>query len=165
MWTSAWPSLEIVNLKSSLKALEKLVNDTSPSRGDDVDSALARFLVVRTCGYVEQVVEICCKSYLKSKSDLRSSSFGASWLGRGRNPSTESLVALVRRFDGIWAEELDLVLSEDDERLGRELDFLVDRRNKIVHGLNEGIGVRKALNLVEPALTVAEWFIEKFDPR
>jgi hypothetical protein len=165
LWTSAWPSLEIVNLKNSLKALEKLVNDTSPSRGDDVDSALARFLVVRTCGYVEQVVEICCKSYLRSKSDPRSSSYGTSWLGRGRNPSTEALVSLVRRFDGIWAEKLALLLNEDDERLGRELDFLVDRRNKIAHGLNEGIGVRKALDLVEPALTVADWFIQTMDPR
>lgn len=73
MWSSAWPTLEIINLKASLTALEKLVKDTNPSRGDDIDSALARFLVVRTCGYLEQVVEICCKSYLKSKSDFRSS--------------------------------------------------------------------------------------------
>ena len=165
MWNSAWPSQEIVNLKASLAALEKLVKDTNPSRGDDIDHALARFLVVRTCGYLEQVVEICCKSYLKSKSDFRSSSYGASWLGRGRNPSRESLVSLIRRFDGAWADELDQVLIKDDERLGRELDFLVDRRNKIAHGLNEGIGIRKALDLVEPAVTIGDWFIKRMDPR
>jgi hypothetical protein len=72
---------------------------------------------------------------------------------------------LIRRFDGAWADELDQVLSEDDERLGRELDFLVDRRNKIAHGLNEGIGVRKALDLVEPAVTIGDWFVNKMDPR
>jgi hypothetical protein len=157
--------LEIVNLRVSLNALERLVKDSNPTRGDDIDSALARFLVIRTCGYLEQVVDICCKSYLKSKSDLRSSSYGASWLGRGRNPSTDALVSLVRRFDGAWADELHQLLSDDDERLGRELDFLVDRRNKIAHGLNEGIGIRKALDLVEPAVTTGEWFITKMDPR
>ncbi len=165
MWNSAWPSLEIVNLRVSLIALENLVKDSSPNRGDDIDAALARFLVVRTCGYLEQVVEICCKSYLKSKSDLRSSSYGASWLGRGRNPSSEALVSLLRRFDRAWADELDQLLSEDDERLGRELDFLVDRRNKIAHGLNEGIGIRKALDLVEPTLIIGAWFIARMDPR
>jgi len=165
LWNSAWPSLEIVNLRVSLNALERLVKDSNPTRGDDIDSALARFLVIRTCGYLEQVVDICCKSYLKSKSDLRSSSYGASWLGRGRNPSTDALVSLVRRFDGAWADELHQLLSDDDERLGRELDFLVDRRNKIAHGLNEGIGIRKALDLVEPAVTTGEWFITKMDPR
>lgn len=165
MWTSAWPSLELANLKTSLEALEKLVKESNSGRGDDVDAALARFLVVRTCGYIEQVVEVCCISYLKSKSDLRSSSYGASWLGRGRNPSKDALVNLVRRFDGAWADELAQMLVSDDEKLGREIDFLVDRRNKIAHGLSEGIGVRKALDLVEPALTVAEWFILKMDPR
>lgn len=165
MWNSAWPTLGTVNLRASLTALEKLVKDANPSRGDDINSALARFLVVRTCGYLEQVVEICCKSYIKSKSDFRSSSYGASWLGRGRNPSKESLVSLTRRFDGAWADELFQLLSKDDERLGRELDFLVDRRNKIAHGLSEEIGVRKALDLVEPAMTIGDWFVKKMDPR
>lgn len=165
MWSSAWPSLEITNLKNSLKELEKLVGDTSASRGDDVDAALARFLVVRTCGYLEQVVEICCRSYLKSKAHPRCSSFGASWLGRGRSPSPESLINLVQKFDGSWAKELELLMREDDEKLKRELDFLVDRRNKIAHGVSEGITIRKSLSLVEPATAVAGWFIKTLDPK
>lgn len=153
------------NLRRSLGALEALVQGSNAGRGDDVDAALARFLVVRTCGYIEQVVEECCRAYLRSKSDARSASFGASWFGRGRNPSKDSLVSLVRRFDGAWGNSLETLLNDNDELLGRELAFLVDRRNKIAHGLSEGIGVRKALDLVAPAKEIADWFIATFDPR
>ncbi len=149
----------------SLEALELLVRSANADRGDDVNSALARFLVIRTCGCIEQVVEECSKAYLKSKSDTRSASFGSSWFGRGRNPSRDALVSLARRFDPKWGDELEDLLNANDELLGRELAFLVDRRNKIAHGLNEGTGVRKALDLVSTANEIANWFIVTMDPR
>ena len=163
MWNQAWPSLEISNLKRSLFELKSIVELQDPS--DPASAELARFLVVRTCGYLEQCVEICWISYLKSRADPRSASFGASWLGRGSNPSPGALVTVVRRFDPQWAEYLDQLMNEDDEYLKRETAFLVDRRNKISHGRSENVGKRKSLDLVANAITVADWFIERFDPR
>jgi len=55
-------------------------------------------------------------------------------------------------------------LEADDQRLRRELAFLVDRRNKIAHGLNEGIGTVKALALKDVASEAADWFIARFNP-
>ena len=48
---------------------------------------------------------------------------------------------------------------EDDRQLWDDIAFLVDRRNRIAHGLSEGITVRKAIHLAEKSQDVAEWFI------
>ena len=165
MHQGAWPTLEIQNLEKSLTGLHDLVNAQARSAEDEVLRALSRFLIIRSCGFLEQVSEECCRAYLASKADPRSSGFGGSWLGRGRNPSPGNLVELVRRFDAAWADELEDRFNQDDERLRREVSFLVDRRNKIAHGLSEGVGVRKAMDLVLVAIEVTEWFILRLDPR
>jgi hypothetical protein len=165
LWSGAWPSLSIQQTENSLLSLAKVIEGQRAGASDEVSGALARFLVVRTCGYVEQIAEECCRAYLTIKSDHRSAAFGASWFGRGKNPNPEGLVQLVSKFDGTWAADLECLMREDDEFVRRELAFLVDRRNKIAHGLSEGIGVRKALDLVPTGRKIGAWFIRTFDPR
>ena len=165
MWTEAWPSLTIVNMKRSLRTVVALVEHPQPAWPDEVTSALARFLVIRSCGYLELVVDEACKAYMVSKSTRQVSSFGASWLGHGGNPSPGHLVSLVRRFDSAWAAELQAFFDADDEALKREISFLVDRRNKMAHGASENTGTAKALELTVHAQSVADWFIRRFDPR
>ena len=159
-----WPTRRFDALERSLDEVKSLVIGRSPAADDPVTSYLARFLVVRTCGYIEQTVELSCDAYIKRKSDSRTSSFASSWFGRGANPKPDALVKLVTRFDSEWGRELDTFLRAEDELLWRELSFLVDRRNKIAHGLSENIGVRKSLDLVESAKPVSGWFIDKFSP-
>ena len=163
MWSEPWPSRTLEELERSLRSLENLVQRQDPS--EPASAELSRFLVVRICGFLEQSVEESCRSYLRSKSDPRSTSFGESWFGRGANPRPDELVRLVGRFDNAWSEELEQLLNKDDELLRRELSFLVDKRNRISHGLNQGVGQRKALDLVPCAIRVASWFVERFDPR
>ncbi|MCQ3812155.1 MAG: hypothetical protein KTV68_16555 [Acidimicrobiia bacterium] len=130
----------------------------------DVTKELARFLVVRSCGFLEQVSIECCKMYLSAKSDPRSSSFGVSWLDRSVNPTPGRLIELMRRFDDVWADELSDLLNENDEYLKREFEFLVDRRNRIAHGLSEGITIRKAIVLYDAVQEISEWFVAQFKP-
>jgi hypothetical protein len=163
MWSDKWPSRTLVDLNQSITNLEKLVQEQDPS--EKVSAELSRFLVVRTCGYLEQAVEESCRSYLKSKAHPRIAAFGESWLGRGANPGPDSLAKLVRRFDNAWADELEELFNNNDEFLKREIKSLVDKRNRISHGANQGVGQRKALDLVPVAKEVADWFIGKFDPR
>lgn len=134
------------------------------SDNEDIVRELARFLVIRSCGFLEQVSTECCKYYIRQKSDPRSSSFASSWLERTRNPSPENLIDLVRRFDPAWSDELRQVLDEDDERLRREASFLVDRRNRIAHGENERVSARKAIDLCEVSQEITDWFLQRFDP-
>jgi hypothetical protein len=165
LWTGAWPSRDITNLQRALKELKQLTEHPSGDQPDEVSRALARFLVVRTCGFLEQVIEECCRALILSKASPQVAAFGASWFGRGFNPTPDRIVSLVKRFDSMWATELEEKLEADDELLSRELSFLVDRRNKIAHGLSEGLGARKALDLVAAAEELADWFIARFDPQ
>ena len=56
------------------------------------------------------------------------------------------------------------MFDADDQRLYREVTFLVDRRNKIAHGENEGIGAAKAMRLKGVACELADWFVLRFNP-
>ena len=165
MWTGAWPSVHIFELSRSLESVAALVRSPQRDQSDEVRTALARFLVIRACGYLEQTTEESCKAFVASKSIPTVASYGASWLGRGASPKPEHLVTLVKQFDTSWSEELEAFLRNDDDLLWREVSFLVDRRNKMAHGASEGTGARKALDLTEHASRVAEWFLVKFDPR
>ena len=73
----------------------------------------------------------------------------------------DALAILTGRFDSAWANELAEFLEADDQTLQREVAFLVDRRNKIAHGLNEGVGPVKALALKGVACDVGDWFIAR----
>ncbi len=165
MWSEAWPSRELSNAKRALDSTRTLVEQPTGEQPDEVTRALSRYLTVRACGYLETVVDQCCGALLSSKSAPRAAAFGQSWLGTGRNPSPGKLCDLVGRFDRSWADDLRRLLEENDERLRRELSFMVDRRNKIAHGASEGLTSRRALNLVDCANEVASWFIATFDPR
>lgn len=160
----SWPTRQMLNLDRSFKELERLVKDLPVSEEPEKAAALSRFLVVRTCGFLEQMVEKSCVAYLESKSDFRSASFSKSWFGSGANPTPVKLIKLVSKFDPTWSSELEDLFKSDDELLLREISFLVDRRNKIAHGVNEAVGMKKALDLVGHARVVASWFTEKFRP-
>jgi hypothetical protein len=160
-----WPPREVTDVRRRLDELAALVETPLSDLPQDARDWLAHLLVVRSCGYVEQTVLSVGLGYLVGRSAGPARSFGQSWLSRGPNPTPEALTTLVARFDSSWSEELGELLEADDQRLHRELSFLVDRRNKIAHGLNEGLGVAKALRLRKVAYEVADWFVLRFNPR
>ncbi|WP_285663342.1 HEPN domain-containing protein [Actinorhabdospora filicis] len=125
---------------------------------------LTRFFVVRICGYLEQVVYEVTREHVRQKSGGRIQDFSLTWLEKTRNPSKANLLDLVRRFGVDLWEDLSRLLDSNDEELSRELAFLVDRRNKIAHGLNEGVTESKALALKGAAERVAAWFIDALKP-
>lgn len=165
LWEGAWPSLEVVNLGRAIQEVRKLVREPPPGLPDEVTRALARFLVVRSSGYLEQIVRRSCLAYLSSKSDQRAGAYAAQTFPAYLNPTPERLTNIVQKFDVIWSEELSDLFDEDDEYLRREIGFLVDRRSKIAHGLSEGVTSTKALSLFEAAEQIAAWFVLRFDPR
>jgi hypothetical protein len=162
---TAWPPQRVAQLSIALDDVKALVTSPPHDQADEVTRALSRFLVVRTCGFLEQVVEECCVGYITARSSPHVASFGRSWFGQGASPKPGRLVQLVQRFDAGWGESLQQLFADDEELLRREISFLVDRRNKIAHGLGEGVGAAKALELLAFARQVADWFIGTFDPR
>jgi len=125
---------------------------------------LTRFLVVRTCGHLEQVAYETARAYVDAKSGGLVRAFASSWLVKTRNPTPENLLDLAARFGRSLGERLGELLEKDDQHLHREISFLVDRRNKIAHGLSEGLSAAKALALENDADIVGGWLIENFHP-
>lgn len=161
---SSWPPYGVGPLLGGLNQLANCIAESDDRLHDDERIWLTRFFVVRTCGYLEQVVFDTARAYIDAKSGGPVRTFARSWIEKSRNPTPDNLLALVGRFDNNMREELSDLLDENDRELYREISFLVDRRNKIAHGLNEGLGSRRALELKTHAERVADWFILRLNP-
>jgi RiboL-PSP-HEPN len=162
--SSTWPPANLARLKTSLDQLAEAVVNRPSHRTDDEHVWLTRFLLLRVCGYLEQVTFETARGYVQAKSGGLVRSFAMSWLDRSKNPSPDNLLNLVGRFDLVLVEDLRTLLEADDQRLHRELSLLVDRRHKIAHGLNEGITQSKALSLKADVETIADWFVQNLKP-
>src|SRR4051794_1458597 len=113
-----WPPWEVSSLRQKLDALASLIEDPA---GNNVSHEaldwLARFLVVRSCGYLEQTVIQVARGYVAGRTGGPSRAFASSWLERSPNPSPEALQALTGRFDAIWSSDLSDFLEANDQRL------------------------------------------------
>jgi hypothetical protein len=163
--TTQWPPWEVTSLRRNLAELASLVRAAGEQKQDiETLTWLARLLVVRSSGYVEQSVHIIIRGFVAEKSGGYVRTFAHSWLERSQNPSPDTLRALLGRFDASLESDFEAFLKRDDEKYGRELSFMVDRRNRIAHGLNEGIGHARALALVDVAQDVTDWFVLRLNP-
>jgi hypothetical protein len=158
---TSWPPFQVARLRG---ALDELAETVQESRDPEILAWLTRMLVVRSSGYIEQTANEVFRGYIGARSGGLVRTFGHSWLERSRNPSPDNLLDMIGRFDHALRLEFEEMLEDDDQRLRRELAFLVDRRNHIAHGLSEGINREKALSLKEVALEVSEWLVLRFNP-
>lgn len=171
MSPSRWPPWEVESSRQVLLQLrDHITRGIKPEQPHELKlpsetlSWLARLLVVRSCGHLEQVVKECSKAYVAQRSGGPVQSFALSWMERSRNPSRENLVALLERFDPVWATDFVSFLVADDELLHRDLAWAVDTRNRIAHGENQGASVDKALATCASLQNIADWWISKVDP-
>jgi len=159
---SQWPPWDVSSLKVKLTDLADLVAEASIE--PEVRPWLCRMLVVRSSGLIEQTVKEVCRGHISNRSGGIIRSFALSWLEKSRNPTPENLLEIVGRFDKRYQDELSGLFGKDDARLYRELSYLVDRRNRIAHGLNEGVTKEKAIILKDIAIELCDWFILRFNP-
>lgn len=158
-----WPPWAVTSLEKQLDALADAVR-VDKDRDIEEQIWLTRFLVIRTCGYLEQVVQETVTGYLHERAGGTIKSFSLSWMSKSRNPSPDNLLDIVGKFDSSWRVELQNLLDANGKHLNNELHVLVQRRHQIAHGLNEGLNSRKALELVAIAKIFADWFIRQFNP-
>ena len=163
-WPSAWPPHEVDLSRQRLVQLIGVVDGLKSDTLDDVKTALARFLAVRSCGHVEFSFDECLARYAAAKAHPSVASYVREGLFTGRNPHPDALVQRLRRLNSEWADELETYFAEGDGERTRELGLLVTRRNGISHGQNEGLGLRKALDLAAVALDIADWMTMRLDP-
>jgi hypothetical protein len=132
---------------------EYAVSNQPPNRGafkrssqpDEVVSALARYLTVRSVGYIEAVRD--------DLADLSASATGHPRLhkrithhlrgGLGVNP--KQLLDFVGSFDLKWRDSLAALLDADDQILRNQLGAMVAARGKIAHGDGENVTTGRSL--------------------
>lgn len=124
----------------------------------------SRLLIVRSCGYLEQTINVCARGYVQSKSGGFVRSFSLSWLSKTTNPPPDALLLLAGRFDEDLRQELAALLNKDDRLLADALHALVGIRNRIAHGENEGIQRERSLHLLATSETLADWWISALRP-
>jgi hypothetical protein len=161
--TQRWPPVSLGLLEKQLDQLVEAVK-TPGDRSVDEQVWLTRFLVIRTCGYLEQVVHTTVTDHLWNTCGGTARSFALSWMNKSRNPSLDNLYRIIGRLDDKMLDELETLLESDNGALKEQISSLVGRRNGIAHGLNDGLSSRKALEMVEDAKQVASWFILNLEP-
>jgi hypothetical protein len=164
-WDDAWPSQVLQTSRNRLAQLRDTALNLPKETNEEVSAAVSKFLVVRSAGHIEFTVDECIHSYAVSKAHPQIAQYVRSGLFSGRNPSPGKLVAHVQKVSQEWAKQLDDYLDADDQAIKRELEFLVDRRNKIAHGQSESVNLRKSLDLCKMALAIGDWAVETMDPR
>lgn len=160
-----WPPWAVTSSMRNLDDLTTTVTDAVEAKMDpEVLSWLSRLLVVRTSGCLEQSVHEITRGLVAGKSGGIIRTFAHSWLERSRNPSPEALLATLGRFDTSFEDEFADFIDRDDQRLRRDIAFLVSRRNAIAHGFNEGVRLEHALSLVPATKEIVDWFVLRLNP-
>jgi len=162
--STRWPPPDIRQLEVSLDELARSIRERPEHRTVDEQVWLVRFLIVRSCGYLEQVMHRCAVGHLEEKSYGTARAYSLSWLGRSINPSVENIRNTLGRFDQGFVDEFDQMLAERNNELSNDLGALVTKRHAIAHSQSDGLGDRRALDLYEVAKTLADWMIRRLCP-
>lgn len=161
-----WPPRGIREIEKDLTSLAERTL-TKAGRADassEDDMWLTRFLVVRTCGYLERVITDCTTDFIQQKTGGPVTTFALSSLPHSINPSPIKISSLLKRLSPALEEEFQCWLKEGTGRRKEDLDALVERRNQIAHGRNDNLGPRRAREILETVLETAEWVISRLSP-
>lgn len=138
-------------------------------RGLDVDApdatarALARYLTLRSVGYIEAVRDDLADLYAAVTGHPRLHRRIVHHLRNGLGTTPEQLLAFVGSFDGDWRSTLESVLDADDQVLRNHLGAMVAARKKIAHGDGDQVTAGRALAWSDTALTLGKVLGQLFD--
>lgn len=163
MKSEGWPPVSVKQRLVEHGELVKLVRRCADS--DDVSGPLARYLVVRSAGLVEAVRDDVTDVHCSVVGNKRLHRRIASGLRTGQGARPSQLLEFVGTMDIEWRGELDQFFKMDDAKVSNNLGALIEARKKVAHGDGEQITTGKALRWAETSRDVAQWLIQRFDPR
>lgn len=164
--------LEIQNQKNSLTELQNTVNSfssadvTNEDQGDLIENAITRYLVVRSCGYIEYALRNSICYYLSQRTTPEVTNFIENKIFKGQNPKPDfierSLSFLPEKRSRFVSFISNVDLGDGKNFSEGDLKSLVSYRNKIAHGESENIAKRKSIDFANLAIAVGDWFISEF---
>lgn len=150
-------ALDLKEVQTSLRELDK-------NAPDAVSRALARYLTVRSAGYIEAVRDDLADLYASVTGHPRLQRRISHQLRKGLGVNPEQLLTFVGSFDNDWRVSLAAVLDLDDQALKNQLGAMVAARKKIAHGDGEQVTSSKALGWADAALRIGKELGKLFDP-
>jgi hypothetical protein len=125
----------------------------------EVQSDYAKYLVIRICGLVEQVVLEVVQTHTSSRSTPQISNHVAWRMGMFQNPNIEKLLQLAGSFDKSWRAQLDTEFTEP-ERVA--LGSITTQRNRIAHGGDSTISLGQVQQYYAEVLSLMGKFADPF---
>ena len=130
--------------------LEEMVGDIDP----DVLQCVSRLTIIRSSGHIEFSTRECIFTYVGNTSSHEMQYFVRNTLRSGPNPKADALEKLLGKFQSDLDKEFRNFLKINDYKL--KLNALVDMRNRISHGENEGVDRRAALQYATMAIEIGD---------
>lgn len=160
----AWPPASLHQRRLDLQDARSLLRTLPDDAADNVQRALARYLVVRATGYLEAVRDDVADTYVSAKAAPEVLRRVQYHLRSGQGVTPKQLEEFVKSFNPEWHIEFCEFLDDDDGVLRSDIGSLVASRNKIAHGDGETVTVSRALRWSEASEKVSKWLISRFDP-
>lgn len=162
--TTPWPTVEmrdrLADLRQTASELESM------KRGSGfIELCLARYLTVRSAGYIETVRDDAAEHFTSATSHPYVVDRVGTSLRRGQSAGPGDLTAFVKTFNPGWESLLKDHLGADGARLSNAIGSLVRSRKNIAHGNSDGVDRDRALLWFKAAEEVGLWFITTFDSR
>lgn len=148
--------IDLIETRDCLRNL----NSEAP---DVVSRSLARYLTVRSVGYIEAVRDDLADLYAYLQGNTRLHRRVSSGLRTGQGVRPEQLLTFVGSFDGSWRARLEDYLDKDDQIIRSQLGAMVAARTKIAHGDGEQVTEGKALAWADVALGLGRELAVYFD--
>ena len=136
--------MSFIRINSIEKNLDSLFSEVSKLGDDDINKAhLARYLCVRTSGYVETVFKSLIVNLCDGTSPLAVKNFVEK---RSKNISNLDYFKIhksLEEFNKAWATQFE---NEVSEKQKNSLNSVISNRNNIAHGNPDSITYREMAN-------------------
>lgn len=159
-WPPATIRLRAQDLKNTMLAL----NEFHPLSDINVEQCLSRYLTIRSAGYIEAVRDDSADHFVATRASDEAVRRIRHHLRTGQGAAPGQLLQFVGSFCNEWADELGVLLDNDDGLLRRSLASLIAARKKIAHGDGESVTAKRALEWYATANTLGGWIVRRFDP-
>lgn len=159
-----WPPASLRQRQLDLRETRDALNNLEPDSPDVVKRAMARYLVVRSAGFIEAVRDDVADVFSTVKASGEVARRIRVHLRGGQGVTPDQLLTFVNSFHPAWHGELDSLLSEQDNLLRGRIGAMVAARKKIAHGDGENVTTARALAWTEAAEEVGKWLVKRFDP-
>lgn len=139
-----------------LQALTTLFGKSRLACGDDLEmmSHWARYLCVRSAGFVENGVREIYGSFVENGAGAPVASFAAFHLRQVQNPNTHRILEIAGSFKSEWRADLEQFVDIDGRR--EAIDSIMQNRHQIAHGAYSGVTVARVNEYFTKAVAVLE---------